>query len=63
MEVMMTQNPKATEKTVVITLRFDTDSMTELYGRLAEVVKSVENSADIISVNVIEDKKIGVGIR
>lgn len=60
---MMTENPRATEKTVVITLKITADSMTEVYGRIAEIVKSAENSADVISVNVSDEKKIGVNIR
>lgn len=48
----MTQNPKATEKTVVITLKIKADNMAEVYGRIAQIVKSVENSADVVSVDV-----------
>lgn len=49
-----TENPKATSKTVVLTLKIDADSMTELYGRIATLVASVENSADVVSVEVKE---------
>jgi hypothetical protein len=48
------ENPKATSKTVVLTLKIDADNMTELYGRIATLVASVENSADIVSVEVKE---------
>lgn len=52
MKDMMTQNPKAAEKTVTITLKIKSDNMTELYGRIAEIVKAAENSADVVSVDV-----------
>jgi hypothetical protein len=60
MRGMMTQNPKATEKKVVITLKIKADSMTEIYGRIAEIVKSAENSAEVVSVNVDDEKKINI---
>ena len=47
-------NPKAATKTVVLTLQLDADNMTELYGRIATIVASVENSADVKSVEVKE---------
>jgi hypothetical protein len=50
----VTTNPKATTKTVVLTLQIDADSMAELYGRIATLVASVENSADVKSVEVKE---------
>lgn len=49
-----TENPKASAKTVVMTLELDADNMTELYGRIAAIVASVENSADVKSVEVKE---------
>lgn len=56
----MTQNPKETEKTVVLTLKIKADSMSELYGRIAEIVKSTENAADIESVVVQEKSKFTI---
>jgi hypothetical protein len=64
-----TENPKAASKTVVLTLQVDADNMSELYGRIATLVASVENSADVVSVEVKEAKSIGgfghgqIGIR
>jgi hypothetical protein len=58
---MMTQNPKATEKTVVVTLSIKADNMTEVYGRIAEIVKAIENSADVQSVDVKSANKIQLG--
>jgi hypothetical protein len=55
-----TENPKATSKTVVLTLKIDADNMTELYGRIATLVASVENSADVLSVEV-KEKSSGFG--
>ncbi len=49
-----TENTKATTKTVVLTLQLDAGNMTELYGRIAAIIASVENSADIKSVEVKE---------
>jgi len=54
-----TENPKATSKTVVLTLKVDADSMAELYARIANIVSSVENSADVESVDVRDNKKSG----
>jgi hypothetical protein len=54
------ENPKATSKTVVLTLKIDADNMTELYGRIATLVASVENSADVLSVEV-KEKSGGIG--
>ncbi len=48
------ENPKSSAKTVVLTLELDADNMTELYGRIAAIVASVENSADVKSVEVKE---------
>jgi hypothetical protein len=56
---METTNRKATKKVVVLTLEMDTDNLTELYGRLAMIVKAVENSADIKSVEVKDNKPVG----
>ncbi|QIN94126.1 hypothetical protein PP459_gp107 [Streptomyces phage Wakanda] len=60
------KNPKATSKTVVLTLQIDADNMAELYGRIATLVASVENSADVKSVEVKEKTSYGhgaIGIR
>lgn len=62
MNDMMTQNPKATRKTVTLTLNISADNMAEVYGRIAEIVKSAENSADVVSVDVRDTTpKINVG--
>jgi hypothetical protein len=59
---MMTQNPRVTEKTVTLTLKISADNMTEVYGRIAEIVKSAENSADVVSVDVRDaNPKITIG--
>lgn len=55
-----TENTKATSKTVVLTLQIDADTMAELYGRIATLVASVENSADVKSVEV-KEKSSGYG--
>lgn len=62
-EMEKTVNPKKTKKIVVLTLEMETDSLTELYGRLAAIVKSVENSADITNVEVKDTKPVGVVYR
>ena len=54
-----TVNPNEVEKTVVLTLSMTADNMSELYGRIAQVVSSAENSADVVSVSV-EDKKVKI---
>jgi hypothetical protein len=56
-------NPKVAKKTVVLTLEMDADNMTELYGRIATIVASVENSADVKSVEVKDGKPAGVAYR
>lgn len=60
------ENDKATEKTVVLTLKMNADSMAELYARLANIVASVENAADIVNVEVKDKPAYGnntIGIR
>jgi hypothetical protein len=62
----MNETPKVTgqsSKTVVITLKVDTDAQSELYGRISHMLKSIENSAEIINVEVKDAYKITTNIR
>lgn len=54
---------RETTKTVTLTLEVKADNMTEVYGRLAQIVKSVENSAEVVSVDVRDKKSHGIGYR
>jgi len=51
-----TENPNASTNYVTFFTRMETDNATELYGRIAEIVRTLENSAGLINVEI---KKAG----